>query len=50
MLHGVVSWAPGCGMSEYPGGVFTSVFSMMGFIQDILVRERSQITFAFLGI
>jgi secreted trypsin-like serine protease len=37
VLHGVVSWLPGCGVSEYPGGVFTSVFSMMGFIQDILV-------------
>ena len=39
VLYGVVSWLPGCGVSEYPGGVFTSVFSMMGFIQDILVSN-----------
>ena len=41
VLHGVTSMAPyGCGISaEYPGNVYTSVYSMLNFIDEVLVSN-----------
>ena len=38
VLHGVVSWSVGCDITDRYGAVFASVFSMIGFINDVLVR------------
>ena len=47
MLHGVASSAPyGCGVNAtYPGNIFTSVYSMLNFIDEVMVS-----TYAYTAI
>ena len=38
VLHGSASYTGGgCGMVDTPGPTYASVFSMMGFIKDVMV-------------
>ena len=41
VLHGVTSWGYVCGVAGYPGSIFSNVFSMKNFIDDILVRKHT---------